>query len=146
MVLRGRALRRLSVRSRPEARLSSIRSGGPVGEVFEEGEAGLDFLAGEVGEAVGGEGLASEGGDDGAVGDGTADVVEGEFCFPSRGKVSGEGTEEGIAGTGGVGDLGEREGGAAEEGNARERGKVGSGEGGIGEMLLIREQNRSELP
>ena len=49
MVLRGRALRRLSVRSRPEARLSSIRSGGPVGEVFEEGEAGLDFLAGEVG-------------------------------------------------------------------------------------------------
>jgi hypothetical protein len=27
----------------------SIRSGGPVGEVFEEGEAGVDFLAGEVG-------------------------------------------------------------------------------------------------
>ena len=26
-----------------------FRSGGPVGEVFEEGEAGVDFLAGEVG-------------------------------------------------------------------------------------------------
>ena len=55
-------------RSRPEARLSIrlsvIRSGGPVGEVFEEGEAGIDFLAGEVGEAVGGEGLAGKGGND----------------------------------------------------------------------------------
>ena len=59
--------------------------------------------------------------------------------------MSGEGTEEGIAGAGGVGDLGEREGGAAEEGNAREGGKVGSGEGGIDEMLFIREKDGSEL-
>ena len=97
-------------------------------------------------EAVGGEGLAGKGGNDGAVGDGTADVVEGEFRFPSGGEVSGEGAEEGIAGTGGVGYLGEWEGGAAEEGNAREGGKVGSAEGGMNEMLLIGEQNSTELP
>ena len=36
----------------------------PVGEVFEEAEAGLDVLAGDVSEAVGGEGFAGEGGDD----------------------------------------------------------------------------------
>ena len=92
-----------------------------MGEVFEEGEAGLDVGAGEVGEAVGGEGLAGEGGDDRAVGDGAADVIEGEISFPGGGEVSGEGTEEGIAGAGGVGDLGEREGGAAEEIEVRPR-------------------------
>lgn len=84
-------------------------------EVSEEVEAGVDFPACEVGEAVGREGLAGEGGDDGAVGDGAAEVIEGKFRFAGGGEVTGEGTEEGIAGAGGVGDLGEREGGAAEE-------------------------------
>lgn len=56
-----------------------------MGEVLEEVEAGVYFAAAEVGEAVGGEGLAGEGGDDGAVGDGAAEVVEGEFRFPGGG-------------------------------------------------------------
>jgi len=108
-----------------------------VGEVFEEIEAGVDFPAGEVGEAVGGERLTGERGDHGAVGDGAAEVVKGELGFPGGGEMSGEGTEEGIAGAGGVGDLGEGKSGAAEDGYAREGGQVRTGERGIGKMLLI---------
>lgn len=113
-----------------------------MGEVFEEVEAGVDFPAGEVGEAVGGEGLAGKGGDDGAVGDGAADVVEGEFRFPGGGEVAGEGAEEGIAGTGGVGDLGEGEGGAAEEIESA----AGQGElGGRRAFRVAGEKDGSEL-
>ena len=57
----------------------------PVGEIFQEGEAGLDVLAGDVGEAVCREGLAGEGCDDRAIDDGLAKIVEGEFPFPDGG-------------------------------------------------------------
>ena len=57
----------------------------PVGEIFQEGEAGLDVLAGDVGEAVCREGLAGEGCDDRAIDDGLAEIVEGEFPFPGGG-------------------------------------------------------------
>lgn len=92
-----------------------------MGEVFEEFQAVFDVFPGDMGEAVGGKGLAGEGGDDGAVDDGLADIVEGEFAFSGGGEVSGEGAEEGIARAGGIGDFCEGEGGAAEEVELRAR-------------------------
>lgn len=86
-----------------------------MGEVFEEFQSIFDISSGNMGEAVGGEGLAGEGGYDGAVDNGLADIVEGKFGFSGGSEVTGEGSEEGIARTGGVGDFGEGKGGAAEE-------------------------------
>ncbi len=84
-------------------------------EVFEQVQAIFDVFPGNVGEAIRGKSLAGEGGDNGAVDDGLADVVEGKVLFSGGSEVAGEGAEEGIAGAGGVGDLSEGEGGAAEE-------------------------------
>ena len=50
-----------------------------------------------------------------------ADVVEGKLAFSCGSEVTGEGAEEGIARARGVGDLGEGEGGTAEEVEFRAR-------------------------
>lgn len=63
------------------ARLGSFALRRPMGEGFKEFEACLDVIAGDGGEAVGGKGFASEGGDDGTVDNGAADVIERECGF-----------------------------------------------------------------
>ena len=66
-------------------------------------------------EAAGGEGLAGEGGEDGAMDDGLAQGagIVGRRAMGSE--ETGHGTEEGIAGTGGIGDVIQRPGGTAED-------------------------------
>jgi len=86
-----------------------------MGDGFKEGEAFLNVAAGEGLQAAGGESFAGEGGDDGALDDGLADVLEGEGRFPGRGEMPGERTQKAVARAGGIGHIGEREGRAAKK-------------------------------
>ena len=87
----------------------------PSGEDAEFLDSGFEFASDEGFHAVGGKGLAGEGGEDGAVDDGlTKDLsVVGRMAL--GGEITRHSAEEGIACSGGVGDGLKRVGGAAED-------------------------------
>ena len=69
----------------------------------------------ELLEAAGGEGFAGEGGEHGTLNDGLAKGGGAVGAGALGGEVTGHGTEEGVAGTGGIGDGFEWPGAAAED-------------------------------
>lgn len=87
-----------------------------MGEPFKSFQTVTNFRGAEALDPAGGERLAGEGSDDRALDNGSAYIREIEGWLAGGGKVAGKCAEEGVARSGGIGDLGEREGRAAEEG------------------------------
>ena len=76
----------------------------PMGGGAEVLDAGIEFAGGEGFHAAGGECLAGEGGEHGTVDDGLAERGSVIRRMTLGGEVAGHAAEEGVAGTGRIGD------------------------------------------
>lgn len=87
-----------------------------MGCVSEVLDAGVELCGIEGFQTAGGEGLAGEGSEHGAMDDGLAECRQAVRRVALGGEVASHAAEEGVAGTRGVGEGFERVGGAAEDG------------------------------